>query len=668
MQDIKALIKVEQKPAILISLYFLLIYIGTLLLAGGILNQEFENYLRYGNVPTDINGEVFLPLLSGVALFIFFGILILIFFQFKYDKSIEVGRFLRALPYTNSQRYLVKVLSGICSITVPFIVFGIGLLILRNYALAQFKDAYSVINYSQILYIINSSNHLIVAIVLSYLVYVAVYLFCFMIQYLMNNNIGGLVSSIFILASPAFIIESANGIFGLSYYGRVNMEKLFLPIYPVISYWHEIVFEEGNKTQSIGYQYIRQIEDKMIIAGVVSVLCLIITYYISKTNKIEDSDILIPDRGSRWIFIVGVSLCASFLLGDISELILSRVFMGHSHFITQIMLVVGAVIGFIISKKIAYIGVVAKKRFHLKKIIPMLVLPMLLMGCANNEEDITTYQISSYDEAYYIQQEDHLNDLQYQIEKLGLSHLPNWNFGRYREYQLNVEFYKDFDTSNPIIDVIETFTGANVNAMINTLKEGTGEILSKEISVGDYVIVCSKIYDDIIINITQKSVQLTDSASQRMLEKIITPDFVLQEMEVGEQANMMKIATPSAMSYSRQASLTSDVASYYQIFRNNNEAITKIRYVIYTGQNLGDQIVDKKIDSKQLIPLHNIIDYLSGQETPIDMLIADINSVYQNDKMKALGQINDIHYYIKQYGSEYSYSGKLIEVVLEVNE
>ena len=327
MKNIKALIKVELRPAVLMGIYFLVIHMGGLLFAGISINQKFENYLRYGYGDYDVNGDIFLSLLSGLILFVFLGMLILIYFQFQYDKSIEVGRFLKALPYTNLQRCLVKVSAGLLSFSIPFILFTAGLMGLRSYAIVLFDDIYKVLPYEKIIGIINGAEHLIYFLVLNYGAYCAVYLFLFMMQYLMNNNIGSLVTGPLVLSAPLFVTLSAFEIYGVSY--TFEVEKLFVPVYGIARSWQQLVLGGETQEQYLGYAYIEDIGLKFIITVLMIGLCSIIIYFTAQKSKIEDADVLIPHRVNRWIFIVGVSICSGFLLADMGQLLILPLIMNN---------------------------------------------------------------------------------------------------------------------------------------------------------------------------------------------------------------------------------------------------------------------------------------------------------------------------------------------------
>ncbi len=673
MERIKALVKVELKPAILMSIYFLVIHIGGLLFAGISINKAFENYLRYDYAPHDINGDIILSLMPAVLMLVFLGMLILVYFQFKYDKSVEIGRFLKALPYTNIQRCLVKITAGILSFSVPFIVFAIGLMALRSYAINLFRDAYKVLPYEEVIYIINHSEHLLQLIVLSYLVYCAVYLFLFMMQYLMNNNIGSLVTGVLILGSPLFVALSAFEIYSLTY-GEFNAEILLLPVYGMVSDWNQLMFESQIPAQAqyLNYSYIALIEYKIFIAALASGLFSIIICLASKRNKIEDADMLIPNRTNRWIFIMGVTLCSGFLLADIGQFLILPLIMNNVFAMGQVMLVAGAAVGFFIAKKIASIGVSHKKNKRLRKILPLMLLGIFMTGCSDIKEEAKTYKPVSYDNAYYVKDNISLEPLRKEIEKFDRSKENDWGINEYGDTQLTITFYKQSKISRAIIKTIEEYVVGELEEVVEEMSAKKEEVASEERLFGDYGIVCTKDHSNIIIKIIKNDIQITDPSTQEAVAQIITPDFMITNFQAGAQHHMIKLATPMAVGYQSRNYMSANnlaIASSYQIFRDKSGKITKVRWIINTFDRENNQEENiKELVAKHLIPLQNAIDYIGTQETPIEAMIADVKKVYVNHQIKASGKINAINYRIQRHSSRNDYFGELIEVVVEANE
>ncbi|MDF2614679.1 MAG: hypothetical protein K0S71_2465 [Clostridia bacterium] len=367
MKNIRALIKVELKSAALMSLYFLVINIGYLMLTGITISSNFKQYLRYGvrSAVTDFNNTAFLSFVPGLSLFIFLGFILLVYFQFKNDKSLEVGRFLKSLPYTNVQRCLVKMSAGILSYTIPFIILSLGVIMLRAYAMTELKTIYSITPYEGILLTINSIQNLLSLLVLNYLTYTSLYLFVFMMQYLVNHNIGSLIISILTLLAPAFIITSIHYLeiyYGLRYYLERIEEKILLPFYGMITRYGGFTYTVDQSQYYIDYVYIEDIGFKLFITLIISIIGVYLIYQTGKRTKIENADRLMPDAITRIIFITGVTLCAALLLADTYKIFLVPLIGQNIVVLTSAITLIGGTIGFIIARKIAHIGIINKRR------------------------------------------------------------------------------------------------------------------------------------------------------------------------------------------------------------------------------------------------------------------------------------------------------------------
>ncbi len=678
MKNIGALIKFEGRPAIMMGIYFLIVHMGGLLFASLDINNGFERYLRFGSAIENIRGEIFLPLIASLVAFTFFGMIILIYFQFKYDKSTDVGRFLKALPYTNRQRCLVKVVAGILSFSIPFIVFSVGLIALRSHAVLKFEEAYSVLSYERVIININSLENLIYLLVLVQVVYTAVYLFAFMVQYLMNNNIGSLVVSILSLAAPAFIAMSAGAIYRVSDNARIKYERLFLPGYSIIVQRRTLRFESETMNRHILYwRYIEDIGLKMLIAAVIGLLCGIVIYQVAKKSKIEDADVLIPHPVSRWIFIIGVSVCAAFLVADISILMLPLI-MDDTTLMTQVILVIGGVVGFIIAKKIGYIGIVSKKRTKLKKTMPVVLCMVLCVGCTHREEEAivyrtifydeeaTAYRTIFYDEEYYTKETVSWQELQEKILRSKLTDGGKWGVS-----QDDDQFFIDISdiestVAIQMVDVLEEVIGEGFIQIIKELKTTKEGIVTREATIGEHAILFTNNNGAIRINLIKRTIHLKDELSQNIVEKVRGPEFMLTEMRVGEHYNMLKIETPQSIINQSSTGFEKRMASYYQLFRKNTGEVTKVRWVVNVFR--GEKLYHKELETKHVRPLQNIVNAIETQETSIEPIMLDLKSVYDNKKIKSSGKINDMNYKINKYGSQNDYDGQLIEVVLEINK
>ena len=105
MKRLKALIKMELKPALLIGAYFLLVDFFVLLTIRERIQGTWREFLLSGikNFMGYNEGiriaDVFTESMLYIMLFSIVGMMALVYGSFKNDKSIEIGRFLKSLPY-----------------------------------------------------------------------------------------------------------------------------------------------------------------------------------------------------------------------------------------------------------------------------------------------------------------------------------------------------------------------------------------------------------------------------------------------------------------------------------------------------------------------------------------------------------------------------------------
>lgn len=362
MKKIKALIIIEAKAALFMGLYFLAVNLGILMIIQVSINRSFMNYLNHGmgGATEDLMGYIFLRHLRPMIIFMGLGLILLVYFQFRNDKNIEIGRFIKSLPYTEEQRCFIKLGTGILSYTIPFIIGSIGQMMLREYAVNKFSDIYSLLPYEEIVLTVNASQNLMNLLLLTFLVCTFIYLFIFMLQFLINHNIGALVIGILTLVSPVFMIMSINYIGCLEKftYSLNNIaDRIVLPFYTVINAGiHMDIYYTQAESFITSYRYIKDISFKMCVSAAASLLCLLIITLAVKRYRIEKSDIFMPYLGVRVIFVVGVILCAGFVWGDIGALVL-RGGIVYNEVISWIEMIAGGALGLFIAYKIAHIGI-----------------------------------------------------------------------------------------------------------------------------------------------------------------------------------------------------------------------------------------------------------------------------------------------------------------------
>ncbi|PHV70870.1 hypothetical protein CS063_07550 [Sporanaerobium hydrogeniformans] len=364
MKELKALIKIELRSTLLMSIYFLVVNLCGLAACKIAMDKNYVNQLRYGIgwYIAQPNGEYIYPVLVGTYCFTLGGIILLVYFQFVKDKSLEVGRFLKALPYTNRQRGFVKIGMGILSYTLPFLILIGGMLLLHGSFVGQMQEIYNVFMNQEVIERIIHINELLKMFLLMYMTFIAVYLFLMLVQYVANNNLGSIIMSILTLIAPLFIVLSGSEIY--SFFRRMHrlrnliIEFLFVPGYPLTLEGGSFALDRQNQEQAhfIGYQEINHYGLKVVGLILFIGLCLIFIHLLIKHTKMEDSDKLFNHGLAKWIFIIGVTVCSGLLLADMGLLFILPLFMDEYFVMTQVLILIGALIGFVIAYKIGRIG------------------------------------------------------------------------------------------------------------------------------------------------------------------------------------------------------------------------------------------------------------------------------------------------------------------------
>jgi hypothetical protein len=674
MKHIRALIKMEAKPAVLVGIYFLLINLVGLVITHIHINKNYIEYLRtWGEPVTSFSGEIFSRLIYFITPLSFLGMIVLSYAQFKQDKNVETGRFLKALPYTNLQRCFVKVIMGVLSYSLPFIVFAVGCMLLRVRVLGLYEEVYTVIAYGDLLKVINGAESLIWPLVLSYLVYTAFYLFLVMMQYLVSSNAASLIIGILSMMAPAFIAFSFFEIYG--YQGmRVTVDQVLLPVYGVVFDWQlKDLFLQTNWEQYITYRTINYMTMKLIITSLVSIVCVGVIYRAAKRSKIEEADVLMPYKAVRWIFILGVSLCTAFTAADTGRFILFPVFMEKMNLAVEVTGVIGGIIGFVIAKKIAYIGLRQKKKLIFKKITALGLCLGLLTGCDQIENEVNAYQAEYYGNTYYKIKpvEGSWGELFDAV--LNPTDVYNKDDG-FQRMEINEDgksldiTIKDIESESckVVVDKLNRFIGEEFGQVIEEVKNSKKDKTVVERVIGGYGVICTSLYKNLNIRIINAYTDLVDVKSEEMYGQINTSHFMLSEMSVGKESNRMRIATPLFM----QNSLERQPGSYYEIYRENSGKLTKVRFVMSSIQETMENdhestgVSGDRIEEKHLQPLRNIISYIGKETTDIDSLFTEINAVYKGDKIKSKGKIESISYKINKYSWQDMQSGELTEVVV----
>ena len=375
MKRLKALIKMELRPALLIGAYFLLVDLWILLSIQGRIQNAWRGFLTNGikNLTLYSGGirvtDVFMENMIYIMLLSIIGMIALVYSSFKNDKSIEIGRFLKSLPYTMRERCLTKMGVGIGTFTVTYIFYAVGMLALHMSYLNKFSEVYEVTVFSEVYHQIFDRGELIQGLILVYIGCIAIYLFCMMFQYLVSNRLGGIIVAALVYISPLFIINSICGYMNARYENIIYKLTEWvneLMIIPAYLSWGEVGINVNTATTISRdtieqYAYINLMGYKIIFYGIIALLSLMFILKLCVVERIEKSDYFIPSKCFRRIFVCGVTVCGGLLLGDIYFIYSNETNM----WIAYGLLILGGLISFLIAKKIASIGMKKEKEVRI---------------------------------------------------------------------------------------------------------------------------------------------------------------------------------------------------------------------------------------------------------------------------------------------------------------
>ncbi|AFS78877.1 hypothetical protein Curi_c18710 [Gottschalkia acidurici 9a] len=361
----KALVKHEWRTMKWMLIYFTLVSIGYIVMFNLGIRYSYISMLKYG---TSVDGNIIIDILRGINEVISIpfgiGIVLMIVMQFKDSKSLEVGRFLKSLPISSREYYLTKIISGIMSYTLPFIILVIGVLAIRTNNMEWINDSKNISIVPDIFIKLDSTTNVFTLLILVYSIVTATYTFLFMVQYLVMNTIGGIVIGILSWLSPMFILFSVEYIYGNYIFKSLGASYKILEyiqpwIYHINARYSQVapLITDLEKYQGTAYVYVFEgILIKIAICAIVALASVLLAYFLTKKSRIEDSDTMITFKGAKKIFIIGVTVCSALLGGTLLKIFFDN--FTDVNFITQhILMIITGSIGFIISRKISNIGV-----------------------------------------------------------------------------------------------------------------------------------------------------------------------------------------------------------------------------------------------------------------------------------------------------------------------
>ena len=367
MKRLKALIKMELKPALLIGVYFLLVDFFVLLTIRGRIQDTWRSFLLNGIRDFMLYDrgirvtDTFIENTLYIMLFSIVGMMALVYGSFKNDKSIEIGRFLKSLPYTMRERCLVKMGVGIVTFTLTYIFYAIGMIVLHMSFLNKFSEIYRVTIFSEVYHQIFDRGELVKVLMLVYVGCIAIYLFCMMFQYLVSNRLGSIIVAVLVYLSPVFIVNSLSAYVSVRYENIIySLTEWLNELMIIFGYqaWGEIGINISTATSIsqnpiTNYQYMSLTGHRIIFYGIIILISLVAILKLCVAERVEKSDYFIPNKYFRSIFICGVTVCGGLLLGDIYLMFSNQTNMG----IAYGLITFGGIISFLAARKIASIGI-----------------------------------------------------------------------------------------------------------------------------------------------------------------------------------------------------------------------------------------------------------------------------------------------------------------------
>lgn len=362
MKHLRPLVKMELRHTVLMMIYFVLIGIISIVSVEQSIQSIIVEELTYGirrafeyQRCTTRWGDLFRENIQFYTIAAIVGMLILIYISYRHDKNHEMSRFLKSLPYTVQERYLVKVTVGTSLFTICYVLYSIAMIISRTNYLNQTKDIYEVTVLSGIYPELFSSSQLIKLLLVVYVKVMACYFIGIFFEYIISVNFASLLIAVLVTLSPLFII--------LSIEWRISRGG-YIPIWDeIVNYvyativgglnYANVVIETGILNHNnIYFNYMDLFGARIGTFLIIIAVCIGLTLKLCKSHRLETADILIPSKVFRGIFIIGVTVCTSLLASD-----LYYIYSGSFEGMSNILALLGGISGLLIAWKIAHIGI-----------------------------------------------------------------------------------------------------------------------------------------------------------------------------------------------------------------------------------------------------------------------------------------------------------------------
>ncbi|MGL5675246.1 MAG: hypothetical protein ACRDDX_02430 [Cellulosilyticaceae bacterium] len=355
---IKALVKHELKSTLYTGIYFMIIAIGVIYIGTSFYQEDFTRYMRTGANYTGSIQSIQIPMVTfkGLLLFFVIGIFGMSIMMFREQRHTEMGRFLKSLP-CSEYHYGVKLVMGFLSYTIPYIIVVIAYIILRSQYIAFFRDLQSI-NYAGVaLAGTDTLGSLLSLALLTFMILTAWYTFLMMVQYIWNHAVGAAIVGGLMWFAPLYIFISVVSIYDLDRWNfRFNstfryLQPFFYTIQERITpYYNDYYSYYTDSVSFIEYTGIKMIGLMLFIA-----MNLALTYWLHKKRQVENLNQLVPFKGFRVFFVIGVAVCSALALGMMSYA-LFRYTLDIGMVGYHLWMIAGGIVGSIVAYKVSHIG------------------------------------------------------------------------------------------------------------------------------------------------------------------------------------------------------------------------------------------------------------------------------------------------------------------------
>ena len=347
MNKYKALIKYEFRSLKWMILYFLMVCSGVFLLFMGTMGEKRKSFLEHSGI-WYISNE-FSQELNWIAPFLLIGsivgLILLVYVQFRDAKNIEVGRFLKALPIQSSHIYWIRMGCGIVTYTLPFVLYAIGIVVLRFSHSSWLNDMYSISIWQDSLLEIESVQYIVLMLLMNYLIMTLVYLMLLLMQYLISNRIFAIVVTAIAMILPTY--------FNLMIDFRYQVDNyLTLPV--AYGMMDSVTGNQVRNGEGVNIHFIGNVGIKVCLLLLAIGVALVLGWLSSKYFTVEDQSKLIPKRLCRKIFIA---------VGTISMALLPQFYVSGFCMFSEVNLVIHlgsivilGIVGYILMYQVSRIG------------------------------------------------------------------------------------------------------------------------------------------------------------------------------------------------------------------------------------------------------------------------------------------------------------------------